>query len=454
MNTDTQTPTVPKPTDPKVEAFTDLYADYLVQSPTSYHAVQEASSQLVDAGFIEVDLRDRLPAIPGGYFTRKGGALLAWVLPDDAPEGFAIVAAHTDSPALKLKPTPQRTSSDGWGQLLVEVYGGPLYNSWLDRELLLAGTVMDKTGAIHLVETDPIARIPQLAPHLDRTQNSEGVVLDAQKHLQPVWFVGEEQDVLDLVADGAGIDTENILSYELFLVPAQEPSRFGVSEEFLAAARQDNLSSTYAGLTALIRAYETYEASGWPTPLLPVFAAFDHEEVGSASATGARSDLLPSLLRRLAELTHGTDSPEDSYGRMIAASTLISADAGHSVHPNYAAKIDPDTRPVMGAGPILKVDADQRYATSAESIGLWELACQKANVPTQAYVTESSMRSGSTIGPALSTALGVTTADVGIALLSMHSTREMSHVADTYLLSEALEGYWTLVPVWPPRANG
>lgn len=440
--------------DEDVSSYTRRYMDFIDASPTSFHAARNGAQILSDAGFQEVDLREQFPAAPGAYYTVKGGALVAWILPDGSgASGFALVGSHTDSPALKLKPVPQRTTSDGWGQLLVEVYGGPLFNSWLDRELSLAGVVLDKSGARHLVHTQPIARIPQLAPHLDRTQNRDGVVLDAQQHLQPVWMVGREENVLDLVAQNAGLqDADQILSYQLFLVPTQEAALFGTQDEFLAASRQDNLSSAYGGLEALIAAQKAHLTEGagrWPTDQIPVYVSFDHEEVGSASATGARSDLLPSILRRLTKaLKKDEYEGEESYGQMLAGTTLISADAGHSVHPNYADKLDPDTRPVMGQGPILKVDADQRYATSVESIGLWNAVCEAQGVSNQSYVTKSSMASGSTIGPALSTMLGVVTADVGIAMLSMHSTREMSHVVDNYLLSQAMYGYWTKPLGW------
>lgn len=445
-------PNLPLSIDPEVSQYTNRYMDFIGASPTSFHAARNGAKLLKDAGFTEVNLKDPLPAGPGGYYTVKGGALIAWILPQgEAVTGFSIVGSHTDSPALKLKPVPQRTTSDGWGQLLVEVYGGPLFNSWLDRELSLSGIVMDKSGKTHLVETAPIARIPQLAPHLDRTQNRDGVILDAQEHLQPVWFVGREEDIMDLVAESAELeDADQILSYELFLMPSQEPALFGTEKEFLASSRQDNLSSAYAGLEAIVATYDLVQKRGaLPTDSIPVYASFDHEEVGSASATGARSDLLPSILRRLTKAVRKDDyEVEESLGQLLAGSTLISADAGHSVHPSYADKIDPNTRPVMGKGPILKVDADQRYATSVESIGLWNAVCEANHVATQSYVTKSSMTSGSTIGPALSTLLGIVTVDVGIAMLSMHSAREMSHVVDNYLLSQAMEGYWTEPLSW------
>lgn len=440
------------------DQFAQQYIDYLSQSPSPFHAAEAGAQLLESAGFTRVDRRAPWPADPGKYVLVEQGALLAWItpgrhpVPQDGQEGrsgsrrhvpsFAIVGAHTDSPSLKLKPTPQRQSPDGWGQLLVEVYGGPLLNSWLDRELLLAGQVVDHEGRTHLVRTEPIARVSQLAPHLHRGVNAEGLKLDAQQHMQPVWTVDEpDARVMDLVADIAGLDgAEQIAGYDLFFYPAQKAERFGNQRQFIAAARQDNLSSTFAALHAFAR-LDTY---GSATGRVPVLAVFDHEEVGSATATGARGPLLRDSLWRIA-LAMGLDA--EQFEQALARSAVISADASHSVHPSYPAKHDPDTRPMMGRGPILKVDADQSYATSALGSALWEAACREAGFQTQHFVSESSMRAGSTIGPALSVQLGVTTVDVGIPLLSMHSAREMSHVHDTPLLSRALGVFWMQNPL-------
>lgn len=427
------------PGDHRVGAFTQAYMDYIVASPTSFHAASEAARLLTESGFQRLDARDSWSPAPGAFFLQNGGALIAWVTPETF-DGFSIVGAHTDSPALKLKPTPQSRTNDGWGQLSVEVYGGPLYNSWLDRELQVAGIVMDRAGSTHLVQTGPIARIPQLAPHLDRQVNSDGLKLNAQKHLQPIWNVDDEDaDILEAVAQRAGMQSKSDLAAsELFLVPTEPPARFGVEQEFLAAGRQDNLSSSFAGLSALIGTFASH-GNGGPSTRVSVLALFDHEEVGSASATGAHGPMLPTTLRRISLAAGKTD---DEHARLLARTSLISADAGHSVHPNYPDKHDPDTRPVLGRGPILKVDADQRYSTSLEGTALWNSACESAGVTSQAFVSESSMRSGSTIGPALSTLLGVTTVDVGVGLLSMHSARELSHVLDNYALRNVLAAYW------------
>lgn len=424
----------------KPDSYTQAYFDFLASSPSPYHAAQQTGDILKAAGFTEVTQDEAWPSAPGGYFFTDQGTLLAWVLPsgpESCPPSFAIVGAHFDSPSLKLKPTASRRTADGFGELLVEVYGGPLLNSWLDRELLIAGQLVDKDGKRHLVTTPPIARIPQLAVHLDRTVNARGLVLDPQQHMQPIWTVDEpDAEIMELVANCADLDADDIVATDLFLYPSQGPAIFGSRGQFIAAGRQDNLSSAFAAANAL--AAVSTESLSCPARI-PVLAIFDHEEVGSRTATGAAGALLPRALERIARLVGRSD---EEFERMLARSSVVSSDASHSVHPAYPKLHDPDTRPVLGRGPVLKLDADQNYATNAVSAALWEEACDKAGVETQYFVSESSLRSGSTIGPALAAGLGVPVVDVGIPLLSMHSTREMSHVDDTPLLGQVMEEYW------------
>ncbi len=419
------------------EALSLDYVDFLISSPTSYHATNQGASLLVDAGFTEVDRTGPWPTEDGAYFIVQDGALIAWIQFPGA-QGYSIAAAHTDSPSLKLKPIPQRTTADGWGQLMVEIYGGPLNNSWLDRELLLAGAIQDWAGNHTLIRTEPIAFIPQLAPHLDRQVNTNGLVLDPQTHMQPVWTIGEGYDIMDLVAKEAGLESaEEIAASELFLVPAQEPGIFGVTNQFLMSSRQDNLASTFIGLDALVGISEDVGAER--ASRIPVLALFDHEEIGSSSPTGARGPLLEEVLTRIS-CSAGLDS--DGHARRLAASTLLSTDAAHSVNPAYPDKHGPETRPVMGAGPVLKMDADQSYSTSLTGVAAWRAACRKAGIPNQVFVSHSSMRAGSTVGPLLATRLGIQTADVGIPILAMHSTRETSHVLDILYLRDAMKAYW------------
>lgn len=407
------------------------YAQFLSDSPTSFHAAQKVASILTDSDFFRVDQAQEWPATPGKYFVLDEGALLAWVIPSSDAHAYAVFGAHTDSPGLKLKPTPHATTLDGWGQLLVEIYGGALYNSWLDRELEVAGVLYAKDGSTHLVRTGPIARIPQLAIHLDRGVN-QGLTLDPQRHLQPVWTVDDpDADIMAVIAASAQIAPSQIAASDLFCVPTQRPDTFGNNAQFLAAGRQDNLSSVYAGLEGFLQSLST------PTTHIPVLAFFDHEEVGSSSRTGAAGPLLESLMRRTSAAL-GKDND-----RMVAASLCISADAGHSVHPNYAGMHDPDTHPVAGRGPVAKLNANQRYASTASGVALWEAICTQADIPHQSFVSRNDVPCGSTIGPITATRTGLRTVDVGVPMLSMHSAREMIHIADAWYLARAAATFFS-----------
>ena len=443
MTTTSSQPTF-TPESTSVREFAQEYADFLYASPTSYHCVDQGAQMLNEAGFREVDRSKQWPTEPGRYFLIEDGALVAWVQFEGA-KGFGITATHTDSPALKLKPLPQKTTGDGWGQIMVETYGGPLNNSWLDRTLRLAGAVVDWDANMRLVCSDAIAFLPQLAPHLGREVNTKGLVLDPQKNMQPVWTVGEDRDLMGLVAKMAGFKSaEEIAASELFLVPAQPPEIFGVDDQFLMSGRQDNLSSVFAGLHALTSiagsgGEDLHDKESWTGGRIPVLALFDHEEIGSGTPTGARGPLLEEVMRRIC-LSTGIEG--DAQDQARARSFLLSADAAHSVNPGYEDKHGPKERPVMGKGPVLKVDADQSYATSLEGVATWRKACRDAEVPSQVFVSHSSMRPGSTVGPLLATRLGIPTVDVGIPILAMHSTRETSHVLDPVYLAGAIAAFW------------
>lgn len=413
-------------------------SQFIGASPSSYHAAAEIRRRLTSAGFTRVSEADELSADPGQYFFVRDGAVVAWIIPEgEAPNGFRIVGSHNDSPALKLKPSGSHVTADGYGMIDVEIYGGMLLNSWLDREIGFAGRLIDRDGNEHLVETGPIARIPQLAIHLDREVTSKGLTLDKQQHMQPIWTHVEDDDpcIFDLLASRAGIDVDAIAGHDIASYPTEKPATFGAHEEFFAASRQDNLSSVHASLVA----FENLAKAGLTGSDIAVFAAFDHEEVGSSTRSGAAGPLLENTLRRIALRI---DDSNDSYYRMLARSTCISADAAHWVHPNYSERHDPRNHPVPGRGPILKVNANQRYATDGAGSALWNRVCEKAGVPHQEFVSNNSVPCGSTIGPFIATRTGITTVDVGIGLLSMHSARELSHVADHSYLSTVLEAYW------------
>jgi aspartyl aminopeptidase len=363
----------------------------------------------------------------------RDGALLAWRIPPHAAPGTAyrIVGAHTDSPGFVLKPRPD-IGVAGWQQLGMEIYGGPLLNSWLDRELGLAGRVIVTGGEQRLVRTGAIMRIPQLAVHLDRSVNTDGVKLDRQVHTAPVWSVNRpDLMIMDQIAMLAGCAVEEIDGYDLSAYATTAPEIFGPTDEFLAAGRLDNLSSVHAGLVAMINATDS--------ELITVLAAFDHEEIGSESRSGAAGPVLADQLARISTALGGS---LDDHQRALAGSVCLSADTGHAVHPNYVQRHDPANRPLLNGGPLLKINANQRYATDAVGAALWRRACRSAGVTTQEFVSNNAVPCGSTIGPLTATRLGIRTVDVGIPLLSMHSARELAGVADPLALCLAIGAFY------------
>lgn len=412
-------------------------AAYVRASPSSFHAAREAGTRLTAAGFSRLHEADAWPGGAGRYFIIRDGAIIAWVTPEGATAvtGFNILGAHTDSPTFKLKPKAT-TGRFGWLQAGVEVYGGPLLNSWLDRELQLAGRLVAQDGTETLVSTGALMRFPQLAIHLDRAVN-EGLALDKQQHMNPVWGLGDaaQADLLGLLAERAGVAAETIAGYDVVAADTQDGAVFGAREEFFACGRLDNLSSVHAGLTALIAAAETGPADG----PIAVLAAFDHEEVGSASRSGACGPVLEDVLTRIGD---GLGASVSERRRAFANSFCVSADAGHAVHPNYPERHDPANHPVLNGGPLLKINANQRYATDGPGAAIWARLCREANIPYQEFVSSNVMPCGSTIGPLTATRLGIRTVDVGTPLLSMHSARELCGVEDPRRLTLAAQVFF------------
>ncbi|MEE2815301.1 MAG: M18 family aminopeptidase, partial [Actinomycetota bacterium] len=339
-------------------------ADFVAASPSSYHAAEEVARRLEEAGFTRLDETAEWPTQAGGRFVVvRDGAAIAWAVPADAvpTTPVNVLGAHTDSPGFKLKPKPT-TGSRGWLQAAVEVYGGPLLNSWLDRELRLAGRLALADGGVVLAATGPLLRLPQLAIHLDRGVN-DGLALDKQTGTQPVWGLGdaESADILAELAASAGVDAADIRGFDAVVADAARGAVFGKDGAFFASGRLDDLASVHAGVVALIEATAA-STDPWPQTVIPVLAAFDHEELGSESRSGAAGPFLEDVLVRV-YASLGADATEQR--RAFAASWHLSSDVGHSVHPNYAHRHDPIVQPVLGSGPILKINANQRYATDA-----------------------------------------------------------------------------------------
>lgn len=414
--------------------------EFIDASPSPFHAVETAARLLRDAGFEQLDEAAIWPRGPGRRFVVRGGSLVAWVQDDShrAADGFRIIGAHTDSPNLRVKPNPD-TGAAGYRQVGVEVYGGALLNSWLDRDLGLSGRVSLRTDAgarVQLVRVDrPLLRVPQLAIHLDRGVNDSGLKLNPQQHLVPIWGVGStaEGSFKRFLAAELDVDPDDILAWELMAHDLTPSTLLGVDEELLSAPRIDNLASCYAATRAL---EELLSRSG--SGPVPVVCLFDHEEIGSQSAQGADSTMLPAVLERIC-LGAGCD--REGFLRSLARSLCASVDGAHATHPNYTDRHEPQHQIRINGGPVLKVNSNVRYATDAIGAGAFTLACEQAGVPLQRFVTRTDLPCGSTIGPVTAARLGVPTVDVGMPQLAMHSARELCGSADPAMLVRALTAF-------------
>ncbi|WP_153452367.1 M18 family aminopeptidase [Streptomyces smaragdinus] len=417
---------------------TDDLMSFLAVSPSPYHAVAGAAERLEKAGFRQVEETDAWDGAAGGRYVTRGGAIVAWYVPEGAAPStpYRIMGAHTDSPNLRVKPLPD-TGAHGWRQIAVEIYGGTLLNTWLDRDLGLSGRLTLRDGSTELVSVDrPLLRVPQLAVHLDRSVNADGLKLDKQRHMTPVWGLGKvaEGDLMSFVAGEAGVREKDVAGWDLMVHSVEPPAYLGRDRELLAGPRMDNLLSVHAATTALI----TVATGDEPLDCVPVLAAFDHEENGSQSDTGAEGPLLGNVLRRSALARGGTF--EDA-ARALAGSVCLSSDTGHAVHPNYAERHEPGHHPVPNGGPILKVNVNQRYATDGAGRAVFAAACERAGVPWQNFVSNNAMPCGTTIGPITAARHGITTVDIGVAILSMHSARELCGADDPHYLADALTAF-------------
>ncbi|MBX3206932.1 MAG: M18 family aminopeptidase [Labilithrix sp.] len=415
----------------------DLLA-FLGASPTPFHAVASATERLVAAGFQPLAETDPWTDLrPGRYtFAHGGSSVFAFVIPEAKRiSGFRIVGAHTDSPNLRLKPNAEY-KKEGYAQLGVEVYGGVLLNSWLDRDLSLAGRVFVREGGrleTRLVRfTKPMLRVAQLAIHLDRDVN-DGLKLNRQEHLAPIFGLadGDARDLTTMLAEELSTTREAIAGSDLMLYDVVAPTLGGRSEEMIFSARLDNLAMCHAGVRALIDAAPGAEAGD----VVPVVALFDHEEVGSETAYGAHSGFLPRALERIVT---GRGGSREDFHRALAGSLCVSADMAHAVHPNYEGRHEARHKPVLNGGPVIKVNAQQRYATSGATAALFRDLCAKAEVPVQHYAHRTDLPCGSTIGPIASTLLGIRTVDVGNPMLSMHSVRELGGAKDPVMMTKVL----------------
>ena len=418
----------------------DSLLTWIDASPSPYHAAHNATAELTNAGFERFgsdekwEESDRIVVSWGGVVI--AAAFSSRIDPDRLR--FRIVGAHTDSPNLRIKPNPD-SHKVGYRQLGVEVYGGVLLNSWLDRDLGLSGRVVVRDGSSNqtlLVHVNrPLLRVAQLAIHLDREVN-EGLKLDRQSHLAPIWGLGtnQEGDFRSFLAEEIGVKDFEVLSWDAMCHDLTPATVLGRDNEMYAAPRIDNLASCHAALSALQQIEIVEEDT------ISVMVLFDHEEVGSESSTGAKGPMLSNALERLAA-TRSTN--REQFLRALNRSICVSADGAHAVHPNYVERHEPEHRVVLNGGPVIKINANVRYATDAESSALFQSVCRSAGVPVQQYAHRTNLLCGSTIGPITAAQLGMSVVDVGSAQLSMHSAREMGGSQDPDYLFSALNEFFT-----------
>lgn len=422
-------------------AFNQNLLTFLDNSPTPFHAVSTMIDALELNGCKRLDELDVWGELSAGryYVTRNDSSIIAFTLPKNnlAESGFNMVGAHTDSPCLKVKPQPE-TIKQSLLQLGVEVYGGALLNPWFDRDLSMAGRVSysDSAHNIKHILIDfkkAIASIPSLAIHLDREANKNRTV-NAQKHLPPIVMQVDEGDTVDfrdvllkqVKQQYPKLKIKSVLDYEISLYDTQQAAVVGLNDDFIASARLDNLLSCYVGLTALING-DASQAR--------LLVCSDHEEVGSVSTSGAQGSFLESILTRLC--------PEpEQFQRMIQRSRMISADNAHAIHPNYSEKHDAEHGPILNKGPVIKTNANQRYATNSETSATFRQLCEQLDVPVQDFVVRTDMGCGSTIGPITASTLGVKTLDIGVPTFAMHSIRELAGSRDAAMLNTVLTKYF------------
>lgn len=423
-----------------ITKFNEGLLEFLGASPTPFHAVENIASKLSAAGYELLNEGEPWKLRPDGkyYVTKNDSSIIGFCLNGKNPveSGFQMVGAHTDSPCLKVKPLPV-ISKKGYFQLGVEVYGGVLLNPWFDRDLSIAGRVSYKAKSGEITHTlinfeRPVAIIPNLAIHLDREANS-GKAINPQKHILPI--IGQIGEDVENFAEWLRkvIEEKNsrsniaeVLDYELLFYDVQKPAYVGFYDDFIASARLDNLLSCYVGLMALLE-----DDSNHPQLLV----CNDHEEVGSNSACGAQGPFLKSTLERIVGMG-------EEFARCIHQSMMISADNAHGVHPNYVEMHDDNHDPILNHGPVVKINANQRYATNSETSALFRAVCKEEKIPVQTFVMRSDLACGSTIGPITAGEIGVKTIDVGVPTFAMHSIRELAGTKDAHMLYQALQKFY------------
>lgn len=410
---------------------------FVKNSTTAFHAVQNGIAHLEKHGFQEINPTEKWDLSAGGkyYITKNDSSLIAFILGEDTlHHGFRIIASHSDSPSLRLKPSCE-VKQNGYVKLNVEVYGGPILDTWFDRPLSIAGRVMLKgIDAFHpemrLVDLkEPIAIIPNLAIHLQRGKDKDA--FSKQKDLQAIIAEDEAYTVKNHVAKLLAVSEDDILDYDLFLYECTEPQLVGEKKSWISAPRLDNLAMAHASLEAI----SNTQNHAWTS----LCVIFDNEEVGNRTKQGAASPWLRYIMERI--MLQASQGRED-YFIALEHSFLLSADLAHAVHPNRPEKHDPVNQPKLNQGPVIKISANQSYTSDSDSISVFEEICKNKNIPTQKFVNHSDQPGGSTIGPTNTSQIPIRAIDIGNPCLAMHAIREITGVSDHVFMIEAMKGFY------------
>ena len=413
--------------------YTEKLLSFIDASPVNFLAVRNVCNTLLDNGFVQLHAEEALKDLPDKFFiTKNNSAVFAFHLGRQsmADAGFRIIAAHSDSPTFRIKPNAEMVGEGGLLRLNTEAYGGAILNTWFDRPLSLAGRVILRSADALNPQTRllnikrPLLVIPNLAIHFNRQVN-DGVKLSKQKDMLPI--LGYVNDRLEadgllvrLIANELQIEKEQIIDFDLYLYDTTPACLVGLNNEFISSGRLDDLSMVHAGMEAM-----TAESAKPETT--KVLAIFDNEETGSGTKQGAGSNFLMSLIQRIVLAQGGS---LDDYYRSVEKAFMVSADNAHGFHPNYADKYDPTNHALLGGGPVIKINAAQKYATDAMSAAVFQQICERAGVPCQRFVNSSDIAGGSTLGNILTSSIAINGVDMGNPVLAMHSVRELASAAD------------------------
>lgn len=425
--------------------YTEKLLGFLDASPVNFLAVRNVCDELLNNGFVQLQAENAIKNLPEKFFiTKNGSAVFAFHMGKKAlaEAGFRMIAAHSDSPTFRIKPNAEMAGEGGMVRLNTEAYGGSILSTWFDRPLSLAGRVIlrsddalrPESRLLHIKR--PLLVIPNLAIHFNRQVN-DGVKLNKQKDMLPILgYVKDKLEanglILSVIADELKIEKEAIIDFDLYLYDTTSACTVGLNNEFVSSGRLDDLSMVHAGLEAIT-------ADGGQPDVTKVLAVFDNEETGSGTKQGAGSNFFMSLLQRIVLAQGGS---LDDYFRSVEKAFLVSADNAHGFHPNYAEKYDPTNHALLGGGPVIKINAAQKYSTDAMSAAVFQQICERAGVPCQRFVNRSDVAGGSTLGNILTSSVAIRGVDMGNAVLAMHSVRELASTADhDYCIKAFIEFY-------------